>query len=292
MHSMIKPLRSKNTIVPLEKVFEALKEFEITPEEQAELEKEKVQQDSQNAEESKKAPSNVRDKGDFLLLENIVCKDADGNIFEQYDALEVRKNIFWGKRNPNLFTLYEAAVYCDTLGLFLPSFALSCNILAALYHGKSDPEIAKVLNQYNKHSLRYGHGWLVVNTLIDWKREKIIHYPTESDFASNGGNQNVNKGRKRKEFPFSNEDISDMLLEEALKVEPFRVFIQNFTGLQDPSILIEMGKYYGKEGKVWVSSMNETRAVWLGCNANNFYVAAYYHPGISNAARGVRERSE
>src|SRR3989338_11093038 len=178
--NIIQPFRrEKSLIVPLDKVSEALKEFEIMFEEQAELEKEKAKQDSPNADESKKASSTIQDKGDFLLLENIVCKDARGRIFEQYKALEVRKDIFRRKRSPQNFTPCEAAVYCEQQGLFLPSFALSCNILTALYQGKSDPAIAKVLGQYKSYS-RYCDGWHITNTLIDWENTKIIHYPTDS----------------------------------------------------------------------------------------------------------------
>src|SRR3989338_9018598 len=261
--NIIQPFRRKNSIiVPLDKVSEAFKE-------QAELGKEKAKQDSPNAEESKKASSTIQDKGDFLLLENIVCKDARGRIFEQYKALEVRKDIFRRKRSPQNFTPCEAAVYCEQQGLFLPSFALSCNILTALYQGKSDPAIAKVLGQYKSYS-RYCYGGHTTNTLIEWGSAKIINYPKDSDFPSNGGNQNINGEWKRKELSFLSKDLSDMRLEDALKLNPFMRFIQNLTGLPDPSILVKIGGYFQKEARVWVSSSSETRAAWLGCNYYNF----------------------
>ena len=100
--------------------------------------------------------------------------------------------------------------YFEDKGLFLPSFALSCNILAALYSKRNDPEINKVLMQYKDKGT--GNGWHAQNTIVDWGANKIIHYPTKN---TNG--DNINAGRNTKEFPFTRKGIKDMPLEEALK---------------------------------------------------------------------------
>ena len=109
-------------------------------------------------------------------------------------------------------TPYDWIIHLENKGLFLPSFALSCNILAALYSKRNGTEINKVLLQYKDKG--NGNGWHAQNTIVDWGANKIIHYPTKN---TNG--DSINPGRDTKEFPFTRKGIRDVALEEALKEE-------------------------------------------------------------------------
>ena len=70
---------------------------------------------------------------DFLAVENLQCVDADGNVFEQYDKLYVRKDIERDEAGKQLnFTPYKAIVHFESKGMSLLSFAGTCNLVAVL----------------------------------------------------------------------------------------------------------------------------------------------------------------
>ncbi|HLC71047.1 MAG TPA: hypothetical protein VJI32_03515 [Candidatus Nanoarchaeia archaeon] len=235
----------------------------------------------------------VTSAADFLVLENIVCVGADKKIFERHDKLYVAKDV---ERNGNAhvdFTPYEATTHFEKKGLFLPSFALTCNLVAALYQNKGKADVKKVLEQYKDHGA--GYGWQAQNTVIDWERKKIIHYPHDKDFPENGGDDKINAaslGRARTTFSFIADDFEDMLLEEALKKREVTNYIRNLTGLKDPSILVEIGKYFGQPTKMWVPDnpveADYTASAWFGCSSNYFYLLGNLSLNNYDAARGVR----
>lgn len=213
----------------------------------------------------------------FLLLENIVCKGADNKPFESYPQLFVRKDIERGNNNqPIHHTQRDWITYFEEKERFLPSFALSCNILATLYNRRDDPEINKILLQYKDYGTYYGMH--VQNTVVDWGAKKIIHYP------QGGG---INTHRPNKELSFKRESIKGMPLEDALKNKDFKAYVQNLTGLTQPKTLIDIGEYFGKQAYVWTSSGKDVRAAWLGCYYY-FYLDADSDLDSNNAARGVR----
>ena len=235
----------------------------------------------------------VKDLVDCLVLQDISCCDADGNVFENYSRLHVAKDIFRNDKGEQLRkSLYGHAVFAEEQGLFLPSFALTCNILEALYQGKSDPEVDKVLMQYKDNG--NGPGWHVQNTVVDWKKRQIVHYPVDNDFPEHGGNKNINNGGSRTSLGFKVKGFGYMLLKDALKKKEFRRYVMNLTGLKNPEILIEIGDYFGKPAKVWVPDNPEkvsyTSAAWLGCGINYFYIDADGNLGSSNASREVFEK--
>ena len=143
----------------------------------------------------------VKDSADYLVLQGVSCQDYKGNIFEEYSEIHVAKDIFRNDKGEQLRkNPYDHVVYAEEQGLFLPSFALTCNILQALYQGRSDPEASKVLMQYkNKGS---GYDWHVQNTLVDWKNRQIIHYPVDSDFLEYGRSENINSRKARTPLSF------------------------------------------------------------------------------------------
>jgi len=183
------------------------------------------------------------------------------------------------------------------MGLFLPSFALTCNIVARLYEGKSDAHVEKVLQQYKDKG--NGAGWHAQNTIIAFGSSKVIHYPSGSDFNQKDP---INSSQSRTILPFVKDSLEDALLKDALRDASSRRFLQQLTGLHEPEILIEIGKYFGKPAKVWFpwngkagKGFKEKRAAWFGCIDASFNLDAVNFLGSVNAARGVRrggERSE
>ena len=239
-----------------------------------------------------KNPS-VRSLEDALVLENISCVDADGNVFERYDHLEVGNDIFRNSDGSQVsFTPYQAIAHCEEQGSFLPSFALTCNILAALYAHPNDAEARRILMQYRDKG--NGYGWHAQNTVIDWNRRMIVHHPYDKDFPSYGGNKNVNQGRAQKAFSFIPEGFGNITLEDALKREHFARYIRNLTGLRDPAVLVEIGKFFGKPARVRVPNNPEqatyTAATWLGCDYYYFDLCGNYNLYCNDATRRVRER--
>ena len=227
-------------------------------------------------------PPRVSNAKDYIVLENIVCRDADGKVFEQYPQLFVKKDIERGQNQEQIsHTPYDWIPYLWDKGLFLPSFALSCNILAALYSRRNDPEIDKVLMQYKDHGP--GYGWHAQNTVVDWGSNMIIHYPSKN---SQGGS--INAQRQAKELPFKRKGLKDMPLEKALKNDDFRGYIHNLTGLDTPETLVEIGEYFGKPAYVWTSTSKENRVAWLGCGSYIFDLNSGSGLYYDSAARGVR----
>ena len=232
-------------------------------------------------------------EGDFLTLEDLSCVDADGNVFESYDRLDVRKDIFRSDGKQVSRTPYAHAVHCEEMGLFLPSSALTCNIVARLYEGKSDAHVEKVLQQYKDKG--NGNGWHAQNTIIDFGSSKVIHYPSASDFS---GVTAVNASQSRVVLPFVKDSLEDALLKDALHDASSRRFLQQLTGLENPEVLIPIGEYFSPPAKVWFpwngkagKGFKEKRAAWFGCDHTFFLLSLNSGLSVAVAARGVRRRS-
>ncbi len=251
--------------------------------------------------------------GDYFPLHNLSCVDTAGNVFEHHDVLEVRTDIYRQNGAQQNFTSYAAIVYSKKQGLFLPSMALSCNIAVALYqlavrkengtYTILDQNAKKLLDQYkNKGN---GTGWHAQNTVIDYNRQRIIHYPIDADFPTHGGTENINQGAPRTELPFEkvkkngllarSNFLRNMTLADGLQDPLVASFVKQLTGLATPATLIEIGEYFSQPAKVWfptnpvkAEDCTETRAAWFGCvsyylnlNGNNNLLS-------NDAARGVR----
>jgi len=231
-----------------------------------------------------------------LVFENITCVGADNKPFEHYDKLSVIADVVRGngtydystvqKHQP--FTPYQGISFFEQRGkgLFLPSMALTCNLVVASYLNKNQPACEALLQQYKNNGP--GQGYHAQNTVINWGAAQIIHYPGDSDFPNHGGNNNVNQSRPHTRFTFDGTGFSSTTLEDALKLPNFKAYIQNFTGLPDPSVLIDISAYFGKTARVWVSSSNETRAAWFGCNSYSLSLVGGDNLNYDNAGRGVR----
>lgn len=243
-----------------------------------------------------KAAGNILEKpkridfGDYLKLEDIKCVDASGDVFESYPELYVGKNFYHDQFFKQIsLTPYRAIEHYEHYGMFLPSFALTCNILAELYKNKSDSEIKAVLMQYqNKGN---GNGWHAQNTIINWRTKRIIHYPHDSDFPTDGGTGNINQSDKRTALKFlDNGLIENKDLKDALKIKNYADYVKNITGLEDPSILVEIANHFGKTAQFWISSRFEVKACWLGCYGTGFNFSFDNSLGCSDALRGVSKK--
>jgi hypothetical protein len=206
----------------------------------------------------------------FLKLENIVCVGSNGLPFEAYKTIYVATDIVRGRdAEQGYFGTYRGISYFENAAkkMFLPSIALTCNILAALYANRSDPEFKKVLDQYKDNGKN--HVYHIQNTIVNWENETIIHYPSDADFPNDGGNNHVNPSR-RAQLPFKHETLTFQRIEEALNDNAYTNFIKNLTGIQDPTILLEIGRYFQCEPYVRVLDpykMIITASTILGCSS-------------------------
>ncbi|MBI4152334.1 hypothetical protein HY495_01375 [Candidatus Woesearchaeota archaeon] len=247
-------------------------------------------------------PLRALNAGDYIKLENIVCVDADGVEFEKYPQLYVSRDIFRESNGQQKnYTPHNAAVYCEQNGLFLPSFALTCNYLAALFsmavekktdgsYKMKDATAKALLDQYKDKG--NGNGYHAQNTIVDFSDQTIIHYPTPADFGQTNA---VNAAHPRISKTFVKVTLQDSVLETALQDQAHLRYVKQLTGLRDPLVLVEIGNYFGKPAKLWFpwngqngASYMGKRAAWLGCNGYNFILDADGILNYSGAARGVR----
>jgi len=239
-----------------------------------------------------------------LLVQGISSVDADGNVVGSYPQLLVMKDVFRDEAGKiKLFTPYQAIRYCEEQGYVLPPSNLTIPLVAVFFHHRDDPEVNKVLMQYNDKG--NGNGWHAQNSVIGYNAPKMIHYPVDTDFPRHGGRNNINASRARTElafkkkagvFPFTDKKLENMALEEGLNHPLVSAFVKQFTGLADLSILVEVGKYFQKPAKVWfptrptkVEDCTETKGVWLGCDDSYFNLYGDSNLYYYDAARGVRE---
>ena len=67
----------------------------------------------------------------FIVMNDLLCVDADGVVVERYEKLLVAKDVFRDEKGGvRFFTPYEAVRHCEDTGMFLPSPGLSCAILS------------------------------------------------------------------------------------------------------------------------------------------------------------------
>lgn len=241
----------------------------------------------------------VINAGEYIKLENIVCTDADGKEFEQYDKIYVKKEVEKSPQSEILsLTPYNAIHHCQQQGDFVPSSALMANIMIALFQAAverqadgtyrtKDVELEEALQKYKNRGDGVGGHW--VNTLVNWGAGQVIHYPNDADFTSNGGTVQINNSRSRTALGFNRNGFTNTTLAEALTTPNYRRYLQNYTGLPDPMVLIGLAEYFEKTARSLVSSLQETRAAWLGCDyVVVFDLGANGSLSYSGAVRGVR----
>jgi len=176
----------------------------------------------------------------FITLENVSCVDADGNVFESYDTLHVAKDVFLAEgkcngeyfdRTKKYFNPYDAIVYAESQGKFVPSFPLMCNILLAL---KKDSQW-----QGGMDCRVIGELWeqrCFVNTVVDFATQRIVNYPPSRDF---GQKKDLNAHRFQAVLPFRKVRLRSAELEQALWDVDHVHFVRQLTGVSDPYALLD-----------------------------------------------------
>jgi len=198
----------------------------------------------------------------FFPLENIQCIDSTGEVFEKYNKLWISKD-FARDGAGKLIKLpaQRATSYCEERGMFLPSFALTANILARLDSSR-DRFSLEILEQYK------ANDELIQNTDIDgiWHTCDIIHYPRDKDVGyslghiarEKGFSEKMNKQRRRIKRSFDANGFYYMELEQAMQEFPksFGEYFRNLTGLENPLVLGKIRKSLGLDTKVWMRMYN------------------------------------
>ncbi|MEK6809967.1 MAG: hypothetical protein AABY40_04790, partial [Nanoarchaeota archaeon] len=114
---------------------------------------------------------------------------------------------------------------------------------------------------------------------------------------------NINASRPRTELPFQKvsgiwplkKKLEYMTLEKGLKHPLVSKFLRQFTGLADPSVLVNFGQYFQKPAIIWfptnpvkAEDCTETRATWFGCGSGSLNLGSSGNLSNGYAGRGVR----
>jgi hypothetical protein len=235
----------------------------------ADLEKRLNKNNPQDKIESAKkenTKSKIITSGDYLVLTDIKCQDSKGDVFEEYKVIKLARNL------SNTVGFIHETTYLDAVkslqkksdGEFLPSAALTCNILMALFEEKDNPDVNAVLKKYKKYNAI--HGWVHQNTVINRNQKMIIHYPKRDDIGNwilrytYNDSYEYNKQLKTIYLPyqsdevniknqagetFRSEEIRDISITDAVLIPHYLEFLQNLTGLKDPKSLKNISDYLG-----------------------------------------------
>jgi hypothetical protein len=229
---------------------------------------------------------------DYILLKNIRCVDADGNQFEHYPELYVAKDIVRDDEGtPTYKTLYRWITYFEKQGrgIFLPSSALTVNILAVLFENKDDPEIRRVLMQYKDKG--DNNGLHAQNTIV--QDRSIIHYPRDGSFRhdnfSKEPNQRINQERKPVVLGFPRNGLERGRLKAKLLVPDTKRTIHQLSGRDDPEILVEIAEYFGRAASIGLieNRFYENRIVLFGCGESELLIDVTFPRQGITTARGV-----
>ena len=258
----------------------------------------------------KKDLSPVEDAGDYVIVRDISCIGADGNVFEQYDELWVPKDVELDNGAPAGFSAYKGITHFEAKGddWFLPSSALTLNyllkILPAAVKKRSDGNYAVINGEFKKVLDRYFRiggvyaGWHVQNTIIAYGTNEIIHYPLKNDFSHSGGELDINLKKDNTRLRFNRSELYNSF---NLKNKHIKHFVRQYSGLAEPEKLVDLGDYYG-----WLSKgygLISLEFPWNGrlgknfpgicsslvcCGPNYFY--PYYNGNLGqiDSAAGVR----
>jgi len=184
----------------------------------------------------------------WIELNDIECRwgSYSSERFEKYDTLYVAKDVMREKESREIYkanTSDANKILNMSSPTFLPSFALTCNILVRLYELKEHRSAWEILKQYDQIETKHGkdYGIHAQNTVVDFKNTKIIHYPHATD-----------DGHKPVEFDFSYWPMKDQTLDEILASHhgSVNMFVRMLTGLREPAQLIPISHYLRKRAKL------------------------------------------
>lgn len=229
----------------------------------------------------------------YILINNIRCTDANNCIIEQYDELLIAKEFTFPKNSIKATTdTYNAIKMMEKKGMFLPSLALTCNILAALYENRNNEAADKLLKGY--FNRKDGYEFVAQNTVVDWEKNKVIHYPRDNYFLNGYGGKNVNLNREETVRALNPKGFQNLDLEEAVYAGPFfEDYIKNFSGLQNPGILTEISRYYESRLSLWVNGMAKNDGyigtTWMDRGTESLDINLFNYLSVRGIARGVKK---
>ena len=263
----------------------------------------------------KKDLSPVQDAGDYVIVRNIECVDADGNVFEKHDELWIPKDVERDKNYVKSFSVYGAIVHCEEKGndWFLPSAAATLNYLLKIFpkavRKRSDgnyhtinEEFKKVLDIFYNGQDQF-FGVLAQNSLVAFGKSEIIHYPKKEDFTYASGDVGINFNRDSIRLEFDNSNLEVCCLLDGLENKGIERFVRQYSGVANPEELLNLGDYYGwlsngdKHSRLWFSSnyegsmnFSDTFALRIFCDTYNPYLNICADINLDNSfsASGVR----
>jgi hypothetical protein len=248
--------------------------------------------DKKNSTEEDSIDTQVFNEDNYLVLENINCRDANGTLFEHYDTLYIKKEIERYKTKRAVSKTYpQWNKYFKAKNTIFPSFALTCHILLELYGRIDQPEYEKVLQQYNTHPP--SPNCHAQNTVIDWDKGQIIHYPSNYPFKieSQGGLNPFKMeswGGLRTELDFNTKNLGiQKNMQDALQDPDYLKFLRNLTGLEFPRMLTNIADYFKKPLVIWTRREGES---WTSIDCVKDYFLLNGNTGIYdiNIAREMR----
>jgi len=227
--------------------------------------------------EGPKEPEQTSDK-DFLLLENIECVDAIGNVIEQHDRLYVAKDVVMNELMddvmcPTLLRDREDALdYCKRKGMHLPSLALLCNILVKLYERaveKQEDGSYKTLDEEAKRILDfYERGATLTGSRLTKEPDKIVHnIPDESNIP--GAPYWLDYSETRPSITTSEINTNQALLRN----------LQNLTGLQDPTKLDEIASYFDAKFSIEQNMRRTDTQIIIAGKSEHFLIKEMWMEG-------------
>ena len=253
----------------------------------------------------------VQDAGDYVIVRDIKCVGADGDVFEYHKELWVPKDVERDEDNKLrwFFSPYEAIVHFEKKAndWFLPSAALTLNYVLKIFpeavRKRSDGKYVTINEEFKKVLDKNYDSWYAQNSLIAYGAGEIIHYPGKIDFNSADASVDINANIDSIRLIFDRSELYGCHLSEGLKNKAIERFVRQFSGLTEPEKLVELGDYYGwlsgenQPTKIWFPwdgkrgrSFAKTRECWFGCDNGRFYLEADDYQGTLDAASGVRLR--
>lgn len=253
------------------------------------LRKNKAKIPAEEESDKEQKSGRILSEKDFLVLENIVCRDYRGDAFEKYEKIYVAKDILLNGSTPASFTSYAAVFNCEMRQIFLPSMALTWNILVRLYENRKNKIANDVLMQYKC-------GKYAQNTLVNYESKEIIHYPRDNDFkkgSKDGINYfDANQGMPRIPLAFSEKAFNGWSETFRLKGSHnhhLRTFLWHLTGVSDLDVLTEIGSYLNLETKAYLPGlMMNAYPVMLGKDTDESLKIKLASMFDESSVRGVK----
>jgi len=210
---------------------------------------------------------------DFVELNDLKCVASSGQVIEEYPVLAVAGDI--ERYADSNHSMVKSGVSVANVQLkkhkkgFLPSLALTCNIVVKLYENRDLPSMQELLCQYKLR--HFGDEWGVTlqNTLVNHHSYKIAHYPTMI-------NEKDKSPARTELFTADLSTRYESVSLETITLDPLlEKFVKDLTGLEDPTVLIKIADYFDADASILFPTDREydpTRMCRFGCIRNELVI--------------------